>query len=96
MTSNPITAPDLDVDQRVQQLPPYKVILHNDDQNTFDYVITTIIRLTPLDLEEAVLRTEEAHVSGHSVLLVTHRERAELYVDQFTSCRLTVTAEPDA
>jgi len=26
---------------------------------------------------------------------VTSKERAELYVDQFASCSLTVTCEPD-
>jgi hypothetical protein len=26
---------------------------------------------------------------------VTHKERAELYVEQFQSCSLTVTIEPD-
>jgi len=28
-------------------------------------------------------------------LLVTHKERAELYVEQFASFTLTVTCEPD-
>lgn len=92
MTQNPEVA----VERRAQQLPPYQVILHNDDVNTFEHVILSILRLTPLDEEEAVLRTLEAHETGSSVLLVTHRERAELYVEQFASISLTVTCEPDA
>ncbi|HSW43949.1 MAG TPA: ATP-dependent Clp protease adaptor ClpS [Phycisphaerae bacterium] len=77
-------------------LPPWKVILHNDDKNDFDHVIKTIRRLTPLGKEEAILRTLEAHKTGAALLLVTHHERAELYIDQFASCGLTVTAEPEA
>ena len=75
-------------------MPPYKVILHNDDVNDVVHVIITILKLTPLEQEEAVERTWEAHENGHAILLVTHRERAELYVDQFQTFKLTVTCEP--
>ena len=88
--------PDLQTSQRVEQLPPYKVVLHNDDVNAFEDVIEAILKLTPLTEMEAISCTIEAHETGHSVLLVTGRERAELYVEQFASCRLTVTCEPDA
>ena len=84
------------VDEKVRQLPPYKVILHNDDVNDFGHVIRTILRLTHLKEHEAVHRTIEAHETGSSMLLVTHKERAELYVEQFATFSLTVTCEPDA
>jgi ATP-dependent Clp protease adaptor protein ClpS len=76
-------------------LPPFKVILHNDDKNTMEDVIAAIIELTPLKKEDALLRTLEAHETGCALLLVTHRERAELYAEQFQSKSLTVTIEPD-
>ncbi len=76
-------------------LPMYKVLLHNDDKNDMEHVILSIVDLTPLKEEEAILRTVEAHKTGVALLLVTHRERAELYVDQFASKSLTVTIEPD-
>ncbi len=88
--------PEVAVERRTQQLPPYQVILHNDDVNTFEHVVLSILRLTPLNEEEAVLHTIEAHETGSSMLLVTHRERAELYVEQFASVSLTATCEPDA
>lgn len=75
-------------------LPPYRVLLHNDDVNTFEDVILTVIELTPLKEAEAVQAAVEAHKRGLSLLLVTHRERAELYVEQFKSKLLTVTIEP--
>ena len=80
---------------RPKQLPPFKVLLHNDDVNTFDHVIRSIIRLTPIAEEEAVVRAIEAHETGVALLLVTHLERAELYVDQFASLNITVTVEAD-
>ena len=89
------TRPDVQVEQTTRLLPPYRVLLHNDDVNTFEHVIRTILQLTPLKEPEAVARTIEAHETGSSLLLVTHRERAELYVEQFTSKQLTVTCEPD-
>lgn len=75
-------------------LPPWKVLLHNDDENTFEHVILTILELTSLNEQQAILRTKEAHESGVALLLTTHKERAELYRDQFASKGLTVTIEP--
>ncbi len=75
-------------------LPLYKVILHNDDVNSIDHVVETIVVLTPLQMQEAEQRTVEANNNGCSLLLVIHRERAELYVEQFQSRQLTVTIEP--
>lgn len=77
-----------------QPLPPWKVLLHNDDHNEFLFVIATIIELTPLNPDDAILRTTEAHKTGVALLLVTHKERAELYQEQFASKGLTVTIEP--
>jgi ATP-dependent Clp protease adapter protein ClpS len=75
-------------------LPPWKVLLHNADEPTFEFVIHTIIELTPLNKKEAETRTKEAHETGVALLLTTHKERAELYKDQFESKGLVVTIEP--
>ncbi len=75
-------------------LPPWKVLLHNDDKNEFGFVIETIVALTPLNKQDAETRTVEAHKSGVALLLTTHKERAELYQEQFTSKGLVVTIEP--
>ncbi len=86
----------LDQPRTVTRMPPqYKVILHNDDVNDMGYVVETICRLTSLTFEHAYRKMMEAHLKGVSVLLVCHKERAELYQEQFQSCRLTVTIEPD-
>ena len=77
-----------------QPLPPWKVLLHNDDKNTYDYVVSTILQLTTLNEQDAELRMKEADKTGVALLLTTHKERAELYQEQFTSKGLTVTIEP--
>ena len=77
------------------RLPPWKVLLHNDDVNDMVYVIDTIVELTTLNRHAATVRTLEAHKTGVALLLVTHREHAELLSEQFASKKLTVTIEPD-
>lgn len=80
--------------QPPKPLPPWKVLLHNDDQNDITYVVQTVMSLTTLNQQDAIERTLEAHESGLALLLTTHKERAELYRDQFGSKGLTVTIEP--
>ena len=76
-------------------LPPWRVLLHNDDKNDTTFVVHTICELTPLNRDDAVARMLEAHETGVALLLVTHKERAELYKDQFESKGLTCTIEPE-
>ena len=80
--------------KRPGMLPPWRVLLHNDDVNTIEDVVDTVATLTPLDQFAAVRAALEAHRRGLSLLLVTHKERAELYVEQFKSRCLKVTIEP--
>ena len=77
-----------------QMLPPWKVLLHNDDKNSRQFVVEAIMQLTPLKKQDAELRMKEADETGVALLLTTHKERAELYKDQFESKGLTVTIEP--
>ena len=51
-----------------QMLPPWKVMLHNDDKNDMHFVVRTIVELTPLKQQEAELRTLKAHRAecGHA------------------------------
>jgi ATP-dependent Clp protease adaptor protein ClpS len=79
--------------QPPKPLPPWKVLLHNDDKNSMEHVVLTIVELTPLNEQDAIQRMLEAHETGVALLLTTHKERAELYKDQFQSKGLTVTIE---
>lgn len=79
---------------KLDQLPPFKVLLHNDDVNEMGYVVRTLMELTPLDKGRSTEVTLEADSRGVALVLVTHKERAELYEQQFKSKMLTVTIEP--
>ena len=80
--------------RKPRHLPPYRVLLHNDDVSTFEHVIQSIVMLTPIQTQEALIKAIEAHETGVALLLVTHLERAELYSEQFRSRNVTVTIEP--
>jgi ATP-dependent Clp protease adaptor protein ClpS len=79
---------------RVDRLPPYRVLLHNDEVSEPMYVVETLCDLTPLMPQRAAAVMLEAHRTGVALVLVTHLERAELYVDQFRSKKIVVTIEP--
>src|SRR5208282_2982871 len=68
--------------QPPELLPLWKVLLHNDDKNEMGFVVVSIVELTPLNEQQAVLRTLEAHHTGVALLLTIHKERAELYQEQ--------------
>lgn len=78
---------------KVEKLPPWKVLLHNDDVNNADFVQAKVQEITTLNEQDAGLCVLEAHKKDVSLLLMTHQERAELYVDQFETFKITVTAE---
>lgn len=91
VTAPPKPAP---AEPSTDRLPPFNVLLHNDDVNDMDDVVQAIVELTPLGARRATMAMLEAHVRGLSLLLTTHKERAELYQEQFASKSLTVTIEP--
>jgi ATP-dependent Clp protease adapter protein ClpS len=72
------------------------VLLHNDDVNEMGYVVDTVSRIARLNLPAATRCMVEAHRKGVSLVTLTHRERAEFLEEQFRSCRLIVTIEPEA
>lgn len=76
-------------------LPRWRVLLHNDDVNEVNYIVNTIMSLTRLAEGDAKLKTVEAEKAGLSLLLTTHQERAELFLQQFQSANVTVTIEPE-
>ncbi len=75
-------------------LPGWAVLLHNDDVNEVMFVVRSIVEIARLPAANAVECTIEADESGVALVLVTHREKAELLQEQFQSRGLTVTIEP--
>lgn len=94
---NPVHLPSQSRPQEKQPWrlpPPYKVILHHDASIDLMFVVRTVMELTRFCRAEATHKMWEAYHRGRSLLLITYKERAELYVEQFASKGLTVSIEP--
>lgn len=72
-------------DTKVDKLPPWAVVLHNDDINGFDFVIRCLQKVLGLGLTRAEALTTQAHVKGRAVVWSGHRELAELKASQLTA-----------
>lgn len=90
------TRPEEVTRQRAKLLPPYKVILFNDDYNEMDYVVAVLLRLinhlTPEDAAKIMLT---AHLTGSAVVVVCPKESAEYYQERLLGYGLTATIEPE-
>src|SRR5215203_6137526 len=84
-TAVPVLEPDTVTRDDTKLAPQWKVILHNDDVTTFEFVIELLISLFRKRHDEAVLLTHEVHNRGSALVTVTTFEHAELYVDQVKS-----------
>ena len=75
-----------------EALPPYVVVLHNDDHNAMDHVVHALLVSVPeLDPERAVEVMLVAHLRGQADVISCPLERAELYRDRLESHGLTAT-----
>ena len=75
-------------------LPPYAVLIFNDDVNTMDHVVQALLACIPeVEPEQAVRVMLEAHNEGKAVATVCPHERAELYRDRLQRQGITATVE---
>ncbi len=102
MLNHLLTRPRLETEteksirQRARLLPPYKVILFNDDYNDMDYVVAVLLQtINNLSQQEAEIIMLTAHLTGSAVVVVCPKEIAEYYQEQLLGYGLTATIEPD-
>jgi len=69
-------------EERVRRQPPYHVILLDDDDHTYEYVITMLQQLFGHPREKGFLLACEVDSTGRAVVLTTSKEHAELKVEQ--------------
>lgn len=62
--------------------PRYHVVLWNDDDHTFDYVIAMLERLFGHPRETGFKLAKEVDAKGRVIVLTTTKEHAELKCDQ--------------
>lgn len=102
MPMNSVAPPEHQVDLeellrlRAKLLPPYRVVLFDDDFNEMNYVIFVLLHainnLTQPEAERVMLT---AHLTGSAVATVCPKEMAELYQERLTNYGLTATIEPE-
>ena len=69
-------------DEKVKKLPPYHVVLHNDDDHSFEYVIAMLQQLFGHPPERGYQMAWDVHTHGRVIVDTTGKERAELKRDQ--------------
>lgn len=70
---------------RPKRQPPYNVILLDDDEHTYEYVIEMLQKLFGHSLEKAYAMAVEVDLTGRVIVDTTTKERAELKRDQIMS-----------
>lgn len=68
--------------KRPKRQPRYHVILWNDDDHTYEYVIVMLQELFGHPVEKGYQLAKEVDASGKAVVLTTTLEHAELKRDQ--------------
>ena len=69
-------------EERTKTQPPYNVILLNDDDHSFEYVILMLQALFGHPPEKGYQMALEVHTKGRVIVDTTSMERAELKRDQ--------------
>lgn len=66
-------------------LPPFHVILLNDDDHSYEYVIEMLKVIFAHPAEKGMAMAKEVDEQGRVIVLTTHKEMAELKRDQIHS-----------
>jgi ATP-dependent Clp protease adaptor protein ClpS len=84
MSSGPAVLPELEVEEetRTRRQPPYHVVLLNDDDHSYQYVIRMLLELFAHPVEKGMKLARQVDETGRAVVLTTSREHAELKQEQ--------------
>jgi len=80
--AEPETEKEERADTKRKRQPPYHVILWDDADHSFDYVIMMMKRLFRMPIEKGFQVAKEVDASGRAVCMTTTLELAELKRDQ--------------
>ena len=82
MVSEATILPDTDTTTEQQLVQLYHVILLNDEDHTYDYVVEMLTQLFGISESRALSHAVEVDTKGTTVLLTCKLEEAELKRDQ--------------
>ena len=77
-----VVEPEVTEETKTRRMPPYNVVVLNDEDHTFEYVIEMLVKLFAHTLPRAKELTWEIHSRGRAIVYTTHKEKAELKRDQ--------------
>ena len=80
--SKTVTPPKLERQQEESLEPLYNVVLLDDDQHTYDYVVEMLQKLFCLSMTDAFQHAVEVDMSGRTVVITCGRAEAEFGRDQ--------------
>lgn len=78
-------APVAEAEERVEQPPLFKVLLHNDDYTTMEFVVYVLESVFGMAGEEAVQVMLNVHLRGIGVAGIYPFEIAEMKVEKATA-----------
>ncbi len=93
MNARSNTKPQSTVEHAVTHLPLYRVLLHNDDTNTMDHVVRSLMKVFRFEKAESERIMLEAHRSGVALCIIEPLEQAEFHRDQLRSYSLIASLE---
>ncbi len=69
----------------------WRVIVRNDDHNTFEHVALTLARYIPgVNVDKGFSYADQIHNSGQAIVWTGQQEPAELYWEQLRDSGLTM------
>lgn len=87
MFSSPSTTPKPtgEDDTRTRRVPPFHVVLLNDDEHSMEFVVTVLLKVFGYPSQRCVDLMLEAHRTGRSIVWTGSKEVAELKLEQIRS-----------
>ena len=91
MANSPTVAPTQSIQVTRKPYPNYKVIVLNDDFNTFQHVAECLMKYIPCMTSDLAWElTNQVHYEGQATVWVGPQEQAELYHQQLSRAGLTM------
>ena len=69
-------------EQKTEGLPPYNVVLLDDDDHSYEYVILMLKKIFGHSIEKGYEMAQEVDATGRVIVATTNLEQAELKRDQ--------------
>lgn len=82
MMASTTTRPKEEKKRKTEGLPPYNVVLLDDDEHSFDYVVRMLKAIFGHPPEKGYRMAMEVHTTGRVIVATTNLEQAELKRDQ--------------